>query len=196
LGSYDPKTKKFIYSLKDEIAKAFDMEPVYSLVLDKVEWYTCNDIFQLLTEFYDSTLTIMSFSHLGLLNIEELKNIEPSELDEVVLNYVRKKFNINRASRAPVTGKLTRLMEVSKAIILIREKEETRGGEYCELLHAMSKNFEDKIVFFCNNDIKLSGMVKEYLDAYNVRMRYYSDLEHFKEESIRYLTYRIHSVNV
>jgi hypothetical protein len=196
LGSYDPDTKKFIYSLKDEVAKVFDMDPVYSFVLDKVEWYTCNDSLQLLTEIYDSALTIMSFSYSGLLDIDEIKNFGPSELDSVVIEYARKKYNINRASRAPVTAKLTHLMEFSRSIFLIREKEETRGGEYCELIHAMAKNFEDKIVFFCNENITLSSMVKEYLDAFNVRIRYYSDLDHFKLESIRYLNYRINPINV
>lgn len=55
-------------------------------------------------------------------------------------------------------------MRVARLIFLIRDREETRGGEYVELMHALFREHSNKVWFFKREGIQLSAMLMEYLD--------------------------------
>ncbi|MEM2971740.1 MAG: hypothetical protein QW270_04885 [Candidatus Bathyarchaeia archaeon] len=64
---------------------------------------------------------------------------------------------------------------MAKAIFLIRHKEETRGGEYLELMHAIFSGYSEKVWFFKRNGLQLSAMLMEYMDKFKVNMRTYNN---------------------
>lgn len=70
--------------------------------------------------------------------------------------------------------KLDLLFRASKIILLIRHKEETRGGEYIELAYGI-REYHDKFYFFAKNGVMLSMMVDEILKKFNVQKRNYID---------------------
>jgi hypothetical protein len=81
-------------------------------------------------------------------------------------------------------------MRNAKVIFLLRDKEETRGGEYLELMHALFRDHAGKLWFLKRNDIALSSMLMEYLDKYGVKLRTYQAESDLKTTVIRILHYQ------
>jgi hypothetical protein len=82
-------------------------------------------------------------------------------------------------------------MSGSKAMFLLRDKEETRGGEYLELMHVLFRGQAGKLWFLKREGITLSAMLMEYLDKYGVKMRTYNTENDLKQAVIRTLQYRL-----
>jgi hypothetical protein len=80
-------------------------------------------------------------------------------------------------------------MQIAKAIFLVRQKEETRCGEYLELMHALFRGHSEKIWFFKRNGIELSSMLMEYLDKFKVKMRTYKKEQDLTTTIVRILKY-------
>jgi hypothetical protein len=196
LGSYDGDTKRLIYELKEEVSKRHGRNDVYSLVLDKVEIFDCDNAIQVITELYESTLTLMIFRGTELVDIDEIANVTEPQIEEKAMTHLNSHHGSKRVQKFTVLNKLDLLMRFSASICVIREKELTRGGEYCELVHALARDYEKKIVFLYNKNVTLSGMLKEYLDGFKVAMRAYSDTEPFIDEAMRFIEYRIYPVNI
>jgi hypothetical protein len=135
LGSYDVETKRLIYELKDEVSKRYGKNDVFSLVLDKVEVFTCDNLVQVVAEMYESTLTVMVFKGIELVDVDEISDVSEAETEDRVMDYLSEGYGSKGVLKLPVLGKLDLLMNFSVSICLIREKELTRGGEYCELVH-------------------------------------------------------------
>jgi hypothetical protein len=171
LGSYDPKTKPILENLKEEIIKNFSGENVYALLLDIVEEYLADDL-EILTELInEDKVTLFIFQHNQLTDVNDIK-LE-GELDPTVYNFLKQKYNIEKINKLPIFEKFDILMQIAKTIFLIRHKEETRGGEYLELMHALFRGHSEKMWFFKRNSIELSAMLMEYLDKFKVKMRTY-----------------------
>jgi len=64
--------------------------------------------------------------------------------------------------------KLSLLLEYSISIFVIRNKEETRGGEILELTYSVIAGHSDKLCLFVNENITISDMVMEFLDQYEM----------------------------
>jgi hypothetical protein len=60
-------------------------------------------------------------------------------LDGTVYSFLKEKYKVKEISKRPVLEKYDILMRLAKVIFLIRHKEETRGGEYMELMHTLSR---------------------------------------------------------
>jgi hypothetical protein len=75
--------------------------------------------------------------------MEDLK-LEKEDLDKAVYDYLKKKHNITKFNRLPIFDKLDNLMRIADVIFLLRDKEETRGGEYLELMHALFRGHAEK----------------------------------------------------
>lgn len=88
-----------------------------------------------------------------------------------MFKFVEEKLNLRTLVKRTIIDKFQTLMRFSKLIILIRQKEETRGGEYLELIYALNNTESDKIWFFYNENIRLSQMLMEFLDKFGVRIR-------------------------
>ncbi len=190
LGSYDPKTKTLMTSLKEEIARSFSAENVYALLLDTVEAYFTNTV-EVMTEQYDEDkATLFIFQENQLTEVLDIK-LEKS-LDAAVYDTLKKAYDVTKLDRYPVFQKLDFLMRFAKIILMIRHKEETRGGEYLELMHAIFRGHAEKIWFFKRNGLEPSAMLMEYLDKSKIKMRTYKNKQDLAEATIRILNYELH----
>jgi len=187
LGSYDPKTKACLENVKEEIVKSFSGENVYAFLLDNTETYY-SDIVQVLVELLNERkATFFIFQSGKLVDVQDvdLKN----GMDETVYNYLKEKYGVEKINKQPIFEKFTVLMRLAEAIFLIRHKEETRGGEYLELMHALFNGYSEKVWFFKKNGLKPSSMLMEYLDKFKVNMRTYSNEEELRSAVVRILKY-------
>lgn len=190
LGSFDPQTKAQLENIKEEIVKTFSGENVYALLLDSVEVYF-SDVVEVLTESSDEDrITLFIIQNNQLVDMEDLK-LKEYDVDKTVYDYLKTKYKITECNRLPIFNKLDVLMRNAKVIFLLREKEETRGGEYLELMHALFRGHAQKIWFLKKNKIALSSMLMEYLDKHEVKMRTYQGERDLKKTVIRTLQYQL-----
>ena len=189
-GSFDPQTKSILENLKEEIAKAFSGENTYAFMLDTVEIYMSGDM-EVLTELLgEHRITLFIFQNNQLIDIDDM-DLEKEGADTTVYNYLKKRYGITELSRLPIFNKLDVLMRNAKVIFLLRNKEETRGGEYLELMHALFRGHAEKIWFLKKNGIALSSILMEYLDKYEVKMRTYQEKSDLETAVMRTLKYQL-----
>jgi len=191
LGSYDSSTKPILENLKEEIVKNFSGENVYAILLDRLEEYRADGLEILTEQLNENKVTLFIFEHNQLIDIYDLK-IE-DEVETSIYNFLKQKYQIEKISKLPIFEKFDTLMQVTKAILLIRHKEETRGGEYLELMHALFRGYAEKIWFFKRNGIDLSAMLMEYLDKFKVKMRTYKKEQDLTTAIMRILKYELQS---
>jgi len=101
------------------------------------------------------------------------------------------KHDVKDITRMSVSRKFDALMSVAKSILLVRDKEETRGGEYVELMHALFRECASKVWLLKKEGIRLSAMLLEYLDRFRVNMRTYASDRDLVTEVIRLLSYEL-----
>jgi len=190
LGSFDSQTKDILESLKEEIAKTFSLENMFALMLDTVEIYRSGDMEVLTEHFSTNRITLFILQNNQLIDIEDIE-IEKEGADTSVYKYLKERYGIAELSKYPIFNKLDMLMTTAKVIFLLREKEETRGGEYLELMHALFRGHAEKIWFLKKNSITLSAMLMEYLDKYKVKMRTYHEKSDLETAVIRTLKYQL-----
>lgn len=143
LGSFDPQTKAQLENIKEEIVKTFSGENVYALLLDGTEVYF-SDAAEVLSELHtEDTVTLFTFQDNQLVDMNDLK-LEEEDIDKTVYNYLKNKYQITKFNKLPIFDKLDVLMRNAKVIFLLRDKEETRGGEYLELMHALFRGHAEK----------------------------------------------------
>jgi hypothetical protein len=190
LGSFDSQTKSLLKNLKQEIAKTFSGENTYALMIDAVELYRARDI-EVLTELFDKgRITLLIFQDDQLIDMDDVE-LRKEGAETTVYNYLKDRYGIVEFSRLPIFNKLDVLMRTAKVIFLLRDKEETRGGEYLELMHALFREHAQKIWFLKKNSIMLSEMLMEYLDKYGVKMRTYQEKRDLTAAVIRTLKYQL-----
>jgi len=176
--------------VKEEIVKSYSGENLYAFLLDTVETYD-TDKFTILVERLNKKVTIFVFHQFDsrLIDVEDVK-IE-KDLDETVYTFLKNKYDIKKTKKTPIFKKFDIMMRISQNIILLRDKEETRGGEYLELLHAIFQNYSDKIWFFRRDGIQLSAMLMEYLDNFRIKIRSYNSEKNLLSSVMRVLGYEI-----
>jgi hypothetical protein len=191
LGSFDHQTKTQLENLKEEIAKAFSFENTYAFMLDTVEIYTSDDMEVLTEHLSENRITIFTFQNGQLIDVSPDIKLDDKDEDETIYKYLKKEHPITHLSKLSIFNKLDTLMRDAKVIFLIRDREETRGGEYLELIHALFRGHADKIWFLKKNEIALSAMLMEYLDKYEVKMRTYRGESDLENAVIRTLQYQL-----
>lgn len=176
--------------MKEEIVKSYSGENLYAFLLDTVETYD-TDKFTILVERLNKKVTIFVFHQFDsrLIDVEDVK-IE-KDLDETVYTFLKNKYDIKKTKKTPIFKKFDIMMRISQNIIVLRDKEETRGGEYLELLHAIFQNYSDKIWFFRRDGIQLSAMLMEYLDNFRIKIRSYNSEKNLLSSVMRVLGYEI-----
>ena len=190
LGSFDPQTKNLLANVKEEAVKAFSGENVFALMLDTLEIYTADDM-EVLTELSgEKTITLFIFQNSQLLDMVDVK-LKEASVDAAVYGYLKDNYQIKKVDKLLIFNKLDVLMRGAATIFLLRHKEETRGGEYLELMHALFRGHAGKIWFLKKNEIPLSAMLMEYLDKYQVKMRTYREEKDLNENILRILKYQI-----
>jgi len=186
LGSYDPETKKKLDLLKEKIAEKYVGRHVYPFLLDSLELYSADSNY-FLAEHYEDKVTVYIFNGSVIKDVIERK--VDGSLEESVRSIINEKTGLQKIEKRSILKKFDRLMDISKVIMLIRQKEETRGGEYLELIYALNKK-PNIVWYFYNRDIELSGMLMEFLDRFEVKMRVYTD-ETYVTVVLRVLDYQI-----
>ncbi|TSA57899.1 hypothetical protein D4R42_00720 [bacterium] len=147
LGSYDRATKDILDKIKEEIAKIFAGK-TFAFLLENLEVYT-SDRFEVLVEIEDGLqITIYLFEGKSLRDVLDLPLKAGEKPDDIVYSYLKQKFNVSAINKQSVEAKFDTLMGLAVEIFLIRHKEETRGGEYVELMHALFRGLSEKIWFF------------------------------------------------
>ena len=190
LGSFDPQTKPILANAKEEIVKTFSGENVFALMLDTLEIYTADDM-EVLTELSaEKTITLFIFQNSQLIDMVDVKQ-KDQDADKTVYDYLKENYTIKKIDKLPIFNKLDILMRDATAIFLLRHKEETRGGEYLELMHALFRGHANKVWFLKRNGIALSAMLMEYLDKYGVKMRIYSEEKDLNDALTRILKYQL-----
>lgn len=191
LGSYDTETKHVLETIKEEIAKRFQGRVLIAL-LDNLDIYVANDLHVLTEIFGKNRISIIVYEEKES-NLSEIYDIDIMDNpDETVLNFLREKYGIDTLEKYPIFKKFDTLMQLAIEIFLVRHREETRGGEYAELMHAIFQRHSDKIWFFKKESIRLSDMLMEYLDRFRVKLRPYADSSELLNEISRILEYALH----
>jgi len=188
LGSYDPDTKNILNVLKERIAEEFGGLGVYVFLLDDIIIYSSSEYFAV-AEKIDDKVSIYVYDKLDGYPFKAFEINISGDLSAVVKKLIEDELNV-KVSEIPIMDKLWQVAQVSKAIIVVRDKEETRGGEIAELTFLILRNYGDKCILFKREGIKLSGMLMEFLDMYKVNIRSYSSQNELIESVIRYLRYR------
>jgi len=155
-----------------------------------VEIYSSGDMEVLAELFSGNRISLFIFQNDQLVDTDDLE-LEKEGTDTTVYNYLKDRYGISELSRLPIFNKLDVLMRTAKVIFLLRDKEETRGGEYLELMHALFRGHAEKIWFLKKNGIALSAMLMEYLDKYEVKMRTYQGRRDLESAVIRTLKYQL-----
>lgn len=189
LGSYDPQTKSHLETLREEIAKKFSGENVYSFLLDDLEIYSA-DLIEVLVESFDKNKAALFIFKRGVL-VESDQITLKNGLDETIYRFLKEKYGVQKFRKTPIFTKFEALMGLAKALFLIRDREETRGGEYVELIHAMLQGHSKKIWFFKRNGVRVSAMLMEYLEKFRVKMRPYINQQDLVTGIIRILRYEL-----
>ena len=190
LGSFDPQTKLLLENVKEEVVKSLSGENVFALMLDTLEIYTADDM-EILTELSgEKTITLFIFQNSQLIDMNDMK-LKEGGVDKTVYDYLKEKYPIKKVDKLPIFNKLDVLMRDATAIFLLRHKEETRGGEYLELMHALFRGHAGKIWFLKKNEIELSAMLMKYLDKYEVKMRTYHGERDLENTVMRTLKYQL-----
>ena len=159
-------------------------------MLDTLEIYTADDM-EILTELSgEKTITLFIFQNSQLIDMNDMK-LKEGGVDKTVYDYLKEKYPIKKVDKLPIFNKLDVLMRDATAIFLLRHKEETRGGEYLELMHALFRGHAGKIWFLKKNEIELSAMLMEYLDKYEVKMRTYHGERDLENTVMRTLKYQL-----
>jgi hypothetical protein len=188
LGSYDSETKHVLETIKEEIAKRFQGKILVAL-LENLDIYVADGLHVLTEMFGKNRISIMVYEEKGSI-LSEIYDVDlVNSPEETVYNFLRAKYGIETLNKNPIFDKFDILMRLAIEIFLIRNKEETRGGEYLELMHAIFQRYSDKIWFFKKENIHLSVMLMEYLDSFRVKLRPYADATELINEISRILEY-------
>ena len=190
LGSFDPQTKLLLENTKEEIVKTFSGDNIFALMLDTLEIYTADDMEILTEQSGEKALTLFIFQNSQLIDMVDI-NLKEASADKTLYDYLKENYPTKKIDKLPIFNKLDVLMRDATVIFLLRHKEETRGGEYLELMHALFRGQADKIWFVKQNEIALSAMLMEYLDKYQVKMRTYREEKDLRDNIYRILKYQL-----
>ncbi len=170
--------------------KYFAGENVYALLLERLEIYE-TDVGLVLTEqVADDRMSVFLFQDNQIADVDDIK-VHSNNFETSLYSYLNEKYGARKISKHTVFDKLDNLMLSANAIFLLRHKEETRGGEYLELMHALFRGHSNKIWFFKKESIELSAMLMEYLDKHKVVMRSYKSEQDLVDSMIRTILYRL-----
>jgi len=162
LGSYDPDTRKLMEYLKNELLKRLVSQKILVWILDELEIYRFNGMLVVAEFWSENRASIYVESGGEIAEVYELV-LEARSRDEAVYQLLRKEFGTGRFEKLPIFEKLNTLLGFSLADIVIRDREETRGGELIELAYALMRGNADKTWFFVKRCIKVSTMVESIL---------------------------------
>lgn len=192
LGSYDPETKVLMDAVKRGIAENFGGQGIFPFLLEELEVYRYDNYFMLVERWSDRVASLHIFTHQGLLEETHELQLKDGNLHQAVLDLLREKYGFYYAERMPVLEKLATVAKTFPAILLIRDHQETRGGELIELTYCiMIGTPVERIRLFYRSNVVISQMVMEILDASGIITRPYNSETELITSVIRFLYYKI-----
>lgn len=172
--------------IRDYISQSFK-EDVYAILLEDIEIYGCRK---------DDREYILMIEGGGLpaaylFHLHELTDIIPiSSGGENGAKEAAEKMGLELITKIPILDKLKTLSAYACLILLIRERELTRGGEYIELAFLLETGTPpQKIKFIWNQKTPISTMVKELLAKYGFTIHTYKDQKTLQQEIHRIIYY-------
>jgi hypothetical protein len=183
LGSYDDETKELLKNLKNKLVGDFRAEEVFILSLNTLYAFIA-DSYQVIVECWSETdATIFIFQKGQLNEIDELDfEVSPNKAAE---EYMRKNFRAQTFAEITVLEKLETIFSTALLTLVIREREETRGGELVELTYLATSYKGDKMWFLKKDGLPISTMVKELLVALKIGLATFQDSAELATESSR-----------
>ncbi len=117
-------------------------------------------------------------------------------MERDVCKYIESYINATECRRLSIFDKLNFMINFSSAVIIVREREETRGGEIAELIYGIllcsgNRSCLDKFCLFKKEGFNLSSMIMEFLDYCNICIRTYRFKDDLIKSVLRYLSYRL-----
>jgi len=196
LGSYDERTKRLLYRLREDIVREYagSGHQVYAFLLEGLEVYDLEGGATLFLEEFEGGFTAYFFGPGGMLeDVRELRGTIEAALREAESVYGRKvKWRVG------ALDKLRRLIDYPHSLVLVlREVELTRGGEYIELAYLVSRIPSEvvpkRVWFFKREEIPISTMVKELLTDTGIQFRTYRTEDELVEEVLRVIRHYLKS---
>lgn len=144
LGSYDPNTRRLLSGIQNFIANIFAKEGNYALVMDRLQLYLASDGHLVITERNETNqITLYIFNSVGLGSEHGLMEIDTiqsrHDVQHTIVEYLVSRGIVapdSTIESLPLTGPaslFSTLADKADLFIVLRLKEETRGGEYIEL---------------------------------------------------------------
>ena len=147
LGSYDPDTKRVMDTMKKEIIRAFSGTNIHVYLLDEISIFANHKFFVIVEKWRENRLSIFIFEHSGY-PMESLElEITTEDIDTLVKKAISEKY-AKDVTKIPILEKFKILAQQAISIIVIRDKEETRGGEIAELTYLILSGFSQKVCLF------------------------------------------------
>jgi len=162
--------------LKEEIVKRFVSRHIMVYLLDELEVYWFDDK-MVIAEFWSPNKATLYVGKPGEIDEVYEVDIEEGKKNEAIFKFLKDRFNVERLEFLPILDKLKWMMKLSLVNIVIRDKEETRGGELVELTLALTEGLMEKTWLFARKNISISSMVDSLLLSYHGHKMDYTDQE-------------------
>jgi len=201
LGSYDPDTEKVLSKLKEDIPAHMmtEEENVLIFLLRDIEIYLVDYSDEngkdariiLISDKYRDKITIIALNEREIIDSTEFSS-SGTHQDQIIEEYA-KRYPNPRISKLPILEKLRQLAASASLTMLVRHKEETRGGEYIELAFLLGTGTlnPSRVYFLKKEGFDMSEMGWELLDFYGVNFRSYKDENYLCNEMVRLIRYSI-----
>jgi hypothetical protein len=183
LGSYDEQTRAILNAVKVALAKEFSGEELYCFLIIDLEVFSDAE-YGVIVEQYDfpSSTAFIFDNNAKLLDVIEIQfadafNLQPETEQHLNEWCIRNGRNISSGLNGySFFNALDNLFRFAKMIVLIRDREETKGGEYVDLTFGAAKH-ADKFTVLYNAKIELSGPTMALMERYNIDNSKYTDQE-------------------
>lgn len=163
-------------------------------MLEKLDLYVTSGVRQIVVERNDNTsITFYIFENLGIATPPTLLQVDTipwrGDIAEALQEYLYvsglepEGVSVDKIPIIGDSGLFTFLVSISELYLIVRLKEETRGGEYLELCQiTRTKNrasFQDSpnIVFYKKDGIKITTMLDILINEGQLSERTFSDPE-------------------
>lgn len=176
-----------LHRLKDALSAEFDAEDTYIFIIDEMKLYTAsNDLesYQLLAEVSKEEVAIFVISAGGDIVTQRDIPLEGT-VNQSVRKWMESRYSTTRFAELPLLTRVESIYGIAQCTLIVREKEETRGGEYIEFGYLLGKIGDRYVNFFSKSGIKLSTMVKELLTDARIPNSTYDDETHLSREAVR-----------
>jgi hypothetical protein len=185
LGSYDPITKPILRNLRLQLNENFSRYSCFTILLENLDVHISSRQRDILLFEYNEDEIVCTI--LEDYKIVETLSVPPNEFKEK-LGIDAGLIAYNEFRKLSEMEKVKLLAEWSDLVLLVKHREDTRGGELVEMTYLLfNKNtFNNsdplKYIFFHRKDICISTMVKELITLFGTKVIPYKNESNLCEE--------------